>query len=183
MNNPGVMNALSSRIKNKKTLRALRLTSKGFRERITPNRAKTKLQRPTNRRVIKMISNANMNINSRFNVMERLPIYKRVGTDPKNYNNVLKLENIGVWTKPQWVTYHALGLQEKLQKTNNVNNVLSGNYSIVRKGLRFSEQSPEKKEQIKQRIRNLKQKNYVTLNEFYNLMNMFTKKDLLSIGY
>lgn len=182
MNNPGVMNALSRGIKNKKTLRSLRTVSKGFRERISPRRVRTVLQRPTDKRFLQMISKSKMKINNPFNVMRRLPTFKHVGNDPRN-NNALGLEGVGVWTKPQWVTYHSLGLQKNFQQTNNINNVLSGYYSIVRKGLRSSEQSQPKKVQIKQKIRNLKQKNNVKLTDFYNLMNMFTKKDLMRIGY
>jgi len=183
MNTPGVMNALSSGIKNKKTLRSLRTVSKGFRERISPGRARTVLQRPTDKRSLQMISDSKMKINNRFNVMRRLPMFKHVGNDPRNYNNVLGLEGVGVWTKPQWVTYHSLGLQRNFQQTNNINSVLSGNYSVVRKGLRSSEQSQPKKDQIKQKIKNMKQKNNVKLTDFYNLMNMFTKKELMNIGY
>lgn len=181
MNTPSVMNVLSSQIKDKRTRSALRKTSKGFKNRISKESTQFKLKKKlTNNEILQMLSNANVNVNGVFNLMERLPMYKYTGTDPRNWNNVLDIENSGIWTKKQWVVYHALGLYKKYKNTGNKN---INRYFEINKGLRFFEQSQEKRNQIQQKIRNLKEKNKLTLMDFVQLMNMFKKSEMMSIGY
>ena len=85
----------------------------------------------------------------------------------------------GIWTKPQWVTYLALYLQKRFQTSYNLNRSMNW---VVNKGLR-SVTSRRRRKKIRQRVLNLKEKNVVTLMDFYNLMNMFPVRALANIGY
>ena len=182
MNKQSVINALTSEIRNKKTLATLRKTSKQLRNQIPLKNTQYQLKLLTNDKLIKMLSNSNsINANTNvFNIMNRIPLYKYVGTDPRNYNNVLNIEGIGVWTKKQWVIYHAISLYIQYLKTNNFSTMYKYQIDI---SLRFLKQNNSKRNKILQYVNNLYLKNKLKLLDFVNLMNMFTKNELLSIGY
>ena len=176
----GVMNALALRIQNAPTRRALRKTSKGLHNRISAQSAAFKVKKGKVD-TLKMLSNSNINTrNPRypFQVMERLPLYKYTGVDPRNYNNNIGTNQNGIWTKKQWSVYLALRLY-KIAKNQNSSNIL--NSWIITKGLRFIN-SPAKQRQIINRIENLPNGKISFMNTI-NIMELFTKQQLMNIGY
>jgi hypothetical protein len=158
---------------------------KKYRKLRNPQKLKSLIQKKTfkkkltNKEVLKMLSNQNTRINNVNNVMKRLPVFKYTGTDPRTFENVGVNNLQGIWTKPQWVTYLALSLQKRYQTSYNL--PTSINWAI-NKGLR-STLNRTTRNRIRQRVVNLKEKNFVTLMDIYNLMNMFPIEVLANIGY
>ena len=143
------------------------------------SRKSTTVKRPN---TLKMLSNSKT-INTRnprypFQVMERLPLYKYTGVNPRSYNNKIGTNKNGIWTKKQWSVYLALRLY-KMAKNQNSSNIL--NSWIMTRGLRFVN-STVKQRQIINRIENLPNGNISLMNTI-NIMELFTKQQLMKIGY
>lgn len=142
-------------------------------------KSKTFKKKLTNKQILQMLSNQNIPINNTNAILKRLPMFKYTGTDPRTYENVSINNEQGIWTKSQWVTYLALSLTKRYQNSWNLPSSINW---AVNKGLR-STSNRTTKNKIRQRVSNLKEKNFVTLMDLYNLMNMFPVSALANIGY
>jgi hypothetical protein len=142
-------------------------------------KSKTFKKKLTNKEILQMLSNQSTRITNINALMNRLPMYKHTGITPRAFENIGVNNNQGIWTKPQWVTYLALSLTKRYQNSWNLSSSINW---AINKGLR-STSNKTTKNKIRQRVSNLKEQNFVTLMDLYNLLNMFPVRALANIGY